>query len=665
MSLGDIDGVAIGGIDYNSCRTETVLDEWTAPLLAKYGSYTEVSPSGSGIKTFFRYDAAALPQLLLAMGTKSGKSGRAAPESIHRGSSSILPADISLSRARSWPNSQEELQSIPKESIEELIRVDGPAVSGTRKPAEAQGSGGGECGEPWSDGPWVDEEASDVLRARVAAAADSSPRMKRLYDGDSSDLQDKSRSGAAMAMARHLYNAGFGIEEIVPFLRSWSETADWIAEKDADPTCRELKRLWATISKEPRKRQLDGSEFGTGETAPRELPEVRIDHGTRTDHLRAAEDALLAGEHGLYQQNTRVVRVAATRQRLQTGQTGEVQTAVEVSDTYLCLLMERAARFTRFDGRKKERVSCLPPLDIARAYLAMSGHEWRLPTLKGLIQAPALRPDGSILDQPGYDAVTELVFDPQGEVFPPISACPTRGEAAAALASLGELISEFPFVTTADRAVALSAILTAVARPTMQCAPMHAFSATEPGTGKGLLALVASVIATGAPAPAANYSRSEDEVSKVVGTALMQGAPIFCLDNIEHELKGTQLCTAITEPTPSIRVSGRSENVTVKSRTFFPCDRQQHIHRRGYDPARYVMPTQRWDRTPRAARLQASQSSRRRQGGASGLRSCRADGAAGIYRGWQAREARGAGLVHRVVEPGPRRACLARRGRSG
>src|SRR6185312_2931401 len=73
---------------------------------------------------------------------------------------------------------------------------------------------------------------------RFVAAADRSPRMKRLYDGDLSGLQDQSRSGAAMAMARHLYNAGFGIEEIVPLLRSWWETADWIAEKDADPTRR-------------------------------------------------------------------------------------------------------------------------------------------------------------------------------------------------------------------------------------------------------------------------------------------------------------------------------------------------------------------------------------------------------------------------------------------
>ena len=260
---------------------------------------------------------------LLALETSSGnghegrKKGTRGTGKHPRVSSSYLQRQILRCYRRKVANSQEELQPIPKESIEELIRVDGLAISGSRKWAETQDGGGGDYGEPWSDGPWLKEEPSDALRARVVAAADRSPRMKGLYDGDLSNLQDQSRSGAAMAMARHLYNAGFGIEEIVPLLRSLSETADWIAEKDADPTRRELKRLWATIRKEPRKRRRDGSEFGTVEIAPRRRTGATMlgDMGELPDLVEAPLNhvsirTLLAAAHNRSQVTAALPRLA-------------------------------------------------------------------------------------------------------------------------------------------------------------------------------------------------------------------------------------------------------------------------------------------------------------------------------------------------------------------
>ena len=45
----------------------------------------------------------------------------------------------------------------------------------------------------------------------------------------------------------------------------------------------------------------------------------------------------------------------------------------------------------------------------------------------------SLRPDGSILDRPGYDPATGLYFDAQGVAFPAIPQRPTREQARAAL----------------------------------------------------------------------------------------------------------------------------------------------------------------------------------------------------------------------------------------
>ena len=49
------------------------------------------------------------------------------------------------------------------------------------------------------------------------------------------------------------------------------------------------------------------------------------------------------------------------------------------------------------------------------------------------------------------------------------------------------------------RAVALSALITPVVRGALAVAPMHAFEAKVPGSGKSFLTDTVSVIATGQP----------------------------------------------------------------------------------------------------------------------------------------------------------------------
>lgn len=107
-----------------------------------------------------------------------------------------------------------------------------------------------------------------------------------------------------------------------------------------------------------------------------------------------------------------------------------------------------------------------------------------LPVLTGIINYPTLRPDGSILDLPGYDAQTGLLFDPQEVRFPALPRHPDRDTALRALCLLKDLISTFPLVTDADRSVALSGILTALIRRSLPTAPLHGFNAPTAGSGK-------------------------------------------------------------------------------------------------------------------------------------------------------------------------------------
>ena len=96
-----------------------------------------------------------------------------------------------------------------------------------------------------------------------------------------------------------------------------------------------------------------------------------------------------------------------------------------------------------------EAVDADPPGSLLKQIIAQ-GERRRLKPLDGVITAPTIRLDGSVLDAPGYDAETRLLFDPMGEDVPPVPVEPTRDEADAALDLLLKPFAAFP-VCRCDR----------------------------------------------------------------------------------------------------------------------------------------------------------------------------------------------------------------------
>ena len=112
----------------------------------------------------------------------------------------------------------------------------------------------------------------------------------------------------------------------------------------------------------------------------------------------------------------------------------------------------------------KEWVAVNAPDQVAETYLARQG-AWKLPMLSGIVHTPFLRADGSICEQPGYDPASGLLFKPDGQSFPPIPREPSKADALAALASSSSCSRRSRSSPTADRSVALSAILTSARSP--------------------------------------------------------------------------------------------------------------------------------------------------------------------------------------------------------
>src|SRR5205807_6946867 len=101
-----------------------------------------------------------------------------------------------------------------------------------------------------------------------------------------------------------------------------------------------------------------------------------------------------------------------------------------------------------------------PPAWGARQIMARVN--WPFPLLSGVVETPTLRPDGTVLETPGYDASTGLLFLPNTD-YPPVPAV-SRLEVANYVQQLLDPVCDFPFVDDSDRGAYVAAILSMLAR---------------------------------------------------------------------------------------------------------------------------------------------------------------------------------------------------------
>src|SRR5207245_182808 len=91
--------------------------------------------------------------------------------------------------------------------------------------------------------------------------------------------------------------------------------------------------------------------------------------------------------------------------------------------------------------------------------------------------------------------------------------------------------------------------------------PLFGFTAPTPGSGKSLLVDMVAMLATGRPMPVIGQGRSEEELEKRLGAALLAGDVAISIDNCNHELQSSFLCQALTQQHLNIRLLGLSRHV--------------------------------------------------------------------------------------------------------
>ncbi len=208
------------------------------------------------------------------------------------------------------------------------------------------------------------------------------------------------------------------------------------------------------------------------------------------------------------------------------------------------------------------------PTYISSAIIAKNGGR-NFRKLTAVCTAPTLRLDGSIIDTPGHDASTGLMYV-CNEAYPPaVPYAPTPAQALDALAFLWGPIHLFPFVDGIARGVTLAAMLAACVRPSLPTCPGTGFDAPAAGTGKTLLAKCVGALATGQEVAVLPPTNDEDECRKRLFAALRMGSSVLLWDNVREPLGNSVIDSFLTSGLFADRVLGVSENVELPNRALF------------------------------------------------------------------------------------------------
>ncbi len=294
---------------------------------------------------------------------------------------------------------------------------------------------------------------------------------------------------------------------------------------------------------------------------------ITLRAGDLANIVRQAAAALQRAGAPIYSRGALLYRTA----HLDAPDTGPVRRPIgalilrPVDPHWLRLQLAEAAIWQRWDSRAKKHLPAEPPLDLALTLLAASdSHGW--PALRGISQVPILTAAGDIISAPGFDADSGLLLNLTGDW--PTPPAPDREAAEAAREALETLLRHFPFASSADRAVALSLLVTAVVRGTLATAPLHAVDAPEAGSGKSLLVDAGAILATGRTAAVVEYGRDAIEAGKRLDAALIAGDPFVALDNIDAPLEGAALCQTLTQTSRNIRIMGTNTQATAPCSAF-------------------------------------------------------------------------------------------------
>jgi len=610
------------GIDLDKCidpETGEVLD-WGRRFIDLLNSYTEVSPSGTGVKVWVR----GKPPGAKHKQTGFGPDGEGAVEVYDR-------ARFFTMTGRRLAECPDQVQDRQPELERFYSEVFGDGQRETRK-ARWEASA-----EP------VELEDAELLQK--ARAAKNGAEFERLWRGDTGGYNgDDSR--ADLALCRHLafwtggderridrlfrqsglmrekweredyrqrtlakalegmtefYNPGRAAhgkaEEARPDPEALFERAKAAAETERDGALRELaavltgdplgadrygerlkkgglanKGAFAALVKElgkqqraaarKRKRTVDAQPVGAEGERDSAVALPEIDAGDR-DLPRvtgAAWSALLAAN-----EPPTLFRQGGVATRIEMDDAGAPATRT-LNEDRMRHSLARAANWY-YEDEDGMRTPAAPPALVVKDVLATP--DMPLPVLTRIVEAPVFAPDGTVQTEPGYHSASQTYYAPAaGFEVRALTVCPSADEVSLARELLvTELLGDFPFVSDAERSHAVALLLLPFVRALISGAtPLHLVEKPSPGTGASLLCDALTFPSTGHTIAAMTEGRDEDEWRKRITAKLRNGGAVVLIDNLRRRLDSAAVSSVITATVWEDRLLGVSETVRIPVR---------------------------------------------------------------------------------------------------
>jgi len=296
-----------------------------------------------------------------------------------------------------------------------------------------------------------------------------------------------------------------------------------------------------------------------------EMPEIVVNNRQLSVILSDAWDALIVANLP-----PRVFRRTNHLIRIKINTTEDKAYPQILDDVDIFGLLFRCARWVRMTETGIS--DSQPPHDIARDITREIDE--RIPWFDDIVQTPVFAANGILLNTPGYYPEEHLyVHLPDNLTGIVVPSHPTPKEIKSARDYLlDELLIDFPFVTDSDRAHAVAALFQPFIRPLIQgCSPLHLIESPVPGSGKGLLCNIISLIATGSITGARTIPNDEDEFRKAITAELLKDDSIILLDNINENrsLNSTNLATVLTSTVWSDRLLGATTKISMRNHALW------------------------------------------------------------------------------------------------
>mgnify|MGYP001589048874 CR=1 FL=1 len=291
------------------------------------------------------------------------------------------------------------------------------------------------------------------------------------------------------------------------------------------------------------------------------LPTILQDRGNLPKVMKQVEFAVLqmTGAPVVFQRARRLVQVLAAEPTLKTIRRDDGTPIIStLNAAKLRRILTTAANFASLSRTGARTYADLPQPWVLEDLLEQE--QWDFPPLTSIMSTPTLRPDGSLLDRPGYDAATGLYLNWDSIQFPAIPAQPSRDQASDAFQDLLEPFREFPLADPpCHRAAILAAVLSIIARHMVTNVPLFAIRSSTPGSGKSLLANAIAMLTTGRSAPFFPHVAEPEEERKRLLSVALDGDPLVVIDNVAGALGTPALDMALTSQIFKDRLLGKNQ----------------------------------------------------------------------------------------------------------